>query len=108
MPGILPPNYLQLPTPERPMKTAKAAPTAAEIRDAIARVSVYAGDGSEDRAEADRLFAALALLTQAELFGLLTGAGLEGIRRGDAKAMLLRRLYNRLTARVRAREPAEV
>lgn len=88
------------------MLTATLTP--ADVRQAIAAVSVYGVDLSNDRPVADRLAALAGDLPRVELFDLLTAAGLEGIRRGDGKADMLARLHRRLTARVRARERAEV
>jgi hypothetical protein len=82
--------------------------TATEIRTAIDRVGVYAVDLAGDRAEADRVTAAVRGFARPALFELLAAAGLEAIRPRDSKAALVRRLHNRLTARVRARERAEV
>jgi hypothetical protein len=82
--------------------------TAADIRRAIDRVNGWADDVSADRAEADRVVASLHDLNRVQLAESLIGAGLEGVRMGDHKNAMLRRLHNRLTARVRARERAEV
>ena len=83
--------------------------TANDIRHAIDRVSQWggAGDVAADRAEADRIVAAVRALPRADLFALLTAAGFEGARRADSKPALLRRLELRLTARARATERAE-
>lgn len=82
--------------------------TATDIGQAIERVSVYAADPSNDRAEADRVVALARQLTRDELYRVLHAAGVEVIRPYDSKAYLLSRLHNRLTARVRAFERAEV
>lgn len=82
--------------------------TATAVRQAIDRVSQWADDVAGDRAAADQVLAAVRPLPRAELFEVLAAAGLEGIRRHDPKAHLLRRLVLRLTGRVRARERAEV
>ena len=81
--------------------------TADQVRRAIEAVSVP-GDSTNDRAEADRVTNAVRPLTKPELFALLSVAGLEGIRPHDAKGYILARLHNRLTARIRAHERAEV
>jgi hypothetical protein len=82
--------------------------TPAVIRQAIATVSQWAEDVSADRAEADRITDAVRELARPALYELLAAAGLDGIRSGDAKGYLLTRLHTRLTARIRARERAEV
>ena len=82
--------------------------TAADIRQAIETVSVWAEDVSADRTEADRVVESVRPLTRPELFSVLSAAGLEGIRSYDSKGYMLTRMHNRLTARVRARERAEV
>lgn len=78
------------------------------VRLAIGRVSEGADDLSADRAEADRIVAAVRPLRRDALVAVLVAAGLEGVRPTDRKAALIRRLHNRLTARVRAHERAEV
>ena len=82
--------------------------TAGDVRQAIVAVSEWAEDVSSDRAEADRIVEALESQTRPDLYAVLSAAGLEGIRPHDAKGYLLARLHNRLTARIRARDRAEV
>jgi hypothetical protein len=82
--------------------------TAADVRHAIEAVSVWAEGPTADRAEADRITDARRPLTRTDLYAVLSAAGLEGIRSHDSKGYLLTRLHNRLSARVRARDRAEV
>lgn len=82
--------------------------TADHVREAIARVSQWTDDPSEDRAEAEHLAALARTLRRDELYVVLVAGGLEGIRPSDGKAELLRRFRLRLTARVRAWERCEV
>jgi hypothetical protein len=78
------------------------------VRQAIARVSVFAADPRGDYAIADQIVAGVKDLAQPKLYALLVAAGLEGIRKSDRRPELLRRLRNCLVARVRATERAEV
>ena len=78
------------------------------VRQAIARVEVYVDDLSEDYAIADHVVADVRDLAQPKLYAKLVAAGLEGLRPHDSKVAMLRRLHNRLTARIRARERNEV
>lgn len=82
--------------------------TPADIRRAVAFVSLPAADVSADRAVADQVLAAVRWRTRPALYELLAAGGLEGLRPRDTKTAMLRRLHLRLTARVRARERAEV
>lgn len=63
---------------------------------------------AHEHASADALIAQLQALPQAKLYAVLKDAGIEGIRPTDNKGRLLQYARNRLTARARARERAEV
>jgi hypothetical protein len=81
---------------------------AATVRQAIARVSVYAVDPSDDYGIADQVVAGVKDLAQPKLYAVLVAGGLDGLKPRDSRPELLRRLRLRLTARVRAQERAEV
>ena len=79
------------------------------LRSALAHVGTFdAGDISHHRGLADHAVAELRGMSQADVYRHLLAAGLDGIRPGDSKGAMLKRLHDRLTARVRARERAEV
>jgi hypothetical protein len=78
------------------------------IRDRVVMISSQADDVSGDYGTADNVVTSAGRLGRGELFAALSLAGVEGARPRDSKQSMLERLRRRLTARVRARERAEV
>lgn len=61
----------------------------------------------EDAHSASLTCTGIRWMTQANLYRLLTEAGVEGLRKADGKGELLRRLKNALTAAQRSRDRNE-